>query len=449
MPFDAHAEDYQRLKLRLAQNLVTEDPLEVQTAYDNFDKQFLKSRDALPQTDQDRSFSLIARAATLIDRQLPFSEETRAQQIIERAHGLLAEALSLDPDNADAHRMIAASEQPGFDAFFQWLDARADRVKEQCEKRCIETGEGLPKPLRELADHLAMRPYFRWLATMASQALICGRNRESLQLCYKAMEADPLDMGDVRFTAVLALAKLEDAKGLERIKKRFIYTPRRRLASLVLPLQRRSSYNAWLSLANLAIAYKQRDFTSAEEKLQRMLRRYPHAAATFIRQHELPEGVFARLPVIPKSEDELIVALSEATILLQEGREQGVCGPFGTWLAETSKELAKPREAEEIALAQQQAEERFRFISEMARKQAGFERPDDGWDNTGEHDLDKNGADENEENDGSANSDGRSSTLGSNASAQTSHDISSQNPDDVSSHNPDTSNPPTPEGDAS
>ncbi len=358
MSFDAHAEDYQRLKLRLAQTLNSATPTEVQQAYDDFDKQFVQSRDAIPQTDNDRAFNLVARAATLIDRQLPFSEEQRAREIIDRAHGLLAEAVSLDPHNADARRMIAASEQPGFDAFYQWLDAGEAQVREQCHKQRVHAGDDLPKPLRELAEHLTMRPYFRWLATMTSQAVICGRNREALRLCAKSLEADPLDMGDVRCTAAIAFAKLEDSNGFAALEQSFAAAPRNG-----------SGPNAWLSIGRMALAYKQCDFETTKSELQHIITTYPHAAATFIRQHELPDGVFARLPVAPGSEDELIVALSEATVLLQEGREQGARGPFGLWLAETATEMAPSCEAAEIAQARQQAEERFHILSDLAHNQ--------------------------------------------------------------------------------
>lgn len=372
MSFDAHAEDYQRLKLSLAKTLNSATPTEVQQAYDNFDKQFMQSRDTIPQTDTDRAYNLVARAATLIDRQLPFSEEQRAREIIDRAHGLLSEAVSLDPHNADAHRMIAASEQPGFAAFCQWLDAGEAQVREQCYKQRIHAGDNLPKHLRELAEHLAMRPYFRWLATMASQAVICGRNREALRLCTKALDADPLDMGDVRCTAAIAFAKLEDARGFAALEQSFIATPRNA-----------GGPNAWLSLGRMALAYKQCDFESAESELQHVITTYPHAAATFIRQHELPDGVFARLPVAPGSEDELIVALSEATVLLQEGREQGARGPFGLWLAETATEMAPSCEAAEIAQARQQAEERFRILSDLAHNRGDSNKNNSGEGNDG------------------------------------------------------------------
>ncbi|MBQ1839823.1 MAG: hypothetical protein II128_00615, partial [Atopobiaceae bacterium] len=45
-----------------------------------------------------------------------------------------------------------------------------------------------------------------------------------------------------------------------------------------------------------------------------------------------PDGVFARLAVAPFSEDELILAISEGTVLLQEGRDDAGRGVLGTWI---------------------------------------------------------------------------------------------------------------------
>ena len=79
--------------------------------------------------------------------------------------------------------------------------------------------------------------------------------------------------------------------------------------------------------------------------MARLVTLYPHAGETLMRQDEYPDGVFARLAVQPSSEDELIIAVSEATVLLQEGLEElpgsslwaapmpeQRLGSFGAWL---------------------------------------------------------------------------------------------------------------------
>ena len=42
--------------------------------------------------------------------------------------------------------------------------------------------------------------------------------------------------------------------------------------------------------------------------------------------------MFARLAMPPFSEDELILAVSECTVLLQEGRDVSGHGAFGAWV---------------------------------------------------------------------------------------------------------------------
>ena len=78
---------------------------------------------------------------------------------------------------------------------------------------------------------------------------------------------------------------------------------------------------------------------AAELFLQELMSSYPQAASTLIRQDELPDGVFCRLPVMPFSEDELILAVSEASVLLQEGRDDGEHGPLGNWLTKRTEDF--------------------------------------------------------------------------------------------------------------
>jgi hypothetical protein len=62
-------------------------------------------------------------------------------------------------------------------------------------------------------------------------------------------------------------------------------------------------------------------------------------------QKELPEGVFSRLAVSPGSEDELILAISEGTVLLMDGRY-----PFGAWVEQEARSMATPQDLRELEL---------------------------------------------------------------------------------------------------
>lgn len=71
MAFDAAQEEYRRLGLRFAREQSVNDAFSAARAAASFNRRFAWSHDSLPQTDGDRAFHLVARAAELIDRELP------------------------------------------------------------------------------------------------------------------------------------------------------------------------------------------------------------------------------------------------------------------------------------------------------------------------------------------------------------------------------------------
>ena len=323
MAFDPQREDYQRLGLRFARSLDTSNPAEATRAFATFGRRFARERDTLPQSDGDRAFHLVATAAKHIDYELPFATDEEAENLIQHGHALLDEALQLDARCYDAMRMKAAADNPSFESFFSFLTEGAEEVRRTCmEQRdhILANGESDERTL--LAADIALRPYLRWIATQAEQALICGRNREAIRLTQVGLEADPHDSADMRFTAALAYAKLEDEQGLDAL-----------LLGPTATRGTRPANDPWTLLARLALAHKRYDLRAASDLLAELIRTYPHAAESLVRQIELPEGVFARLSVRPYSEDELVLALSEATVLLQEGRDPEGRGVLGVWLA--------------------------------------------------------------------------------------------------------------------
>ena len=330
MAHDPKREDYQRLGLRYARTLDSDDPVDAVRAFTTFGSRFMQNRDALPQSDSDRAFHLVVEATSLIDYQLPFAAEAECEGIISRAHGLLDEAIAIDPSCHDARRMKAAATCPSFEAYYQFLEDGADDVERQClEQRDFELALG-DDERASLAADIALRPYLRWLSSQAAKALICGRYRRTIALARKSVELDPKDSSDVRFTAALAFAKLEDEEGLEEF--------RRGHGSLA---NARMVEDGWLQLSRLALAHKRNDLAAARRQVSVLLRTYPRSVTTLIRQDELPDGVFSRLAVAPYSEDELILAVSEGTVLLQEGRDLRERGSLGSWLIDEVARQAK------------------------------------------------------------------------------------------------------------
>jgi hypothetical protein len=327
MAFDPQREDYQRLGLRFAQSLHDTNSPSAARTFATFGRRFAQDRDSLPQTDSDRAFHLVALATKAIDYELPFASEHQAAQIIEDGHRILDEAIALDSHCYDAIRMKAAATNPSFDSFLGFLNEREDEVRSWCEEERSRIPSEEPGERSRLLADLAMRPYVRWVATQAEEALICGRNREALRLAHKLLELDPHDAADVRFTAAYAYAKLEGEEGLEALVRS------NRAAGRLRPPD-----DAWTQLARLSICFKKHDTQGAEAVLDALLSTYPHAAEALIRQNELPDGVFSRLSVLPYSEDEIILALSEGMVLLQEGVEAQGRGVLGAWIADKTAE---------------------------------------------------------------------------------------------------------------
>ena len=320
MSYDPHREDYQRLGLRFARSLDGKDPAAATRAFASFGRRFSQNRDSLPQSDADRAFHLVAEATTLIDYELPFADDDRAEELIDQGHRLLDEALALDARCHDAIRMKLAAESPSFESYYDFLTKGADDVRAACEEARAQAHDESPERALLEAD-IAMRPYYRWLATQAGKAVICGRNREAIRIGEQLLELDPLDCADVRFTCAIAYAKLEDDAGLDRF------------AARTKPLRRANTDDAWMQISRISLAHKRHDMDEARRLLARLIDTYPHAAMALTSQKELPDGVFARLAVAPFSEDELILAVSEGTVLLQEGRDDAGRGVLGTWIA--------------------------------------------------------------------------------------------------------------------
>ena len=344
MAHNPQREDYQRLSLRFARELDQGDPVAATRAFASFGRRFAQDRDGLPQSDADRAFHLVARAAEVVDYQLPFATDEQAPGLIQRGKDLLDEALSLDPGCHDAIRMRSSSLTPSIDERYRFLAERADDVRRSCEQARDEAADQLDGERRALAQSIAMRPYWRWMASLAEEALICGRNRAAVDAAEKLLASDPRDISDVRFTLAYALAKLEDEKGLAELERRY---------AKISPL--RGPDDAWILIAHLALAHKRCDFRGARSWLRRITELYPGAVGTLVRQSELPDGEFARIRVTPYSEDELILAVSEGIVLLQEGSDRAGRGVLGSWVAWEAARI-DPEAAREAARASQTEE---------------------------------------------------------------------------------------------
>ena len=282
--------------------------------------------------DRDRSFHLVAAATEAVDYRAPFiADDAEAERVTVQAEHQLQEACELDPLNWDAKRMLAALSAASNDEYVAYLIEHRPEVERDLARMRAEATDPYD---REFALDLGQRPYLRWLGTLASHALIAGKYRLALSCAEDCLKAAPDDPGEVRHTAELALAKLEATReDLAQFRRTHAaaYLP-------PIPFRRRQAKpertpDAWSIIAELACAYHDLDFAGATRSLRTLMKTYPRSAQPLYYQAEFPEGVFARVHVLPGSEDELILALSEATPLLQEGLGAPDNASLATWIA--------------------------------------------------------------------------------------------------------------------
>lgn len=330
MAFDPIQEDCLRLILQSMgrQNIMPLDNAEfIQQQMD----EYRKNPDSLVVSDQDRSFHLVAKAAELADYRIPFlTDEEEVMRLDAQAEAYLREAVELDPKNWDAQRMLAALCADSNDAYVSYLLDQRQTVADDIAATISSASTPYEK---EFATDLASRPYLRWLAALSSHAFICGQYTLALNTAIETLEIDPFDLAGSRYTAYLAMAKLEYS--VADIKK--FRSQCSRAENGPQAFQRRGErgkarQDAWSLIAQINVLYRQFDYEGASHALRLLLRSYPHAAQALYYQAEFPEGLFGRVNVEPGSGDELVLALSEATPLLQEGVGAPDYAGFSTWL---------------------------------------------------------------------------------------------------------------------
>ena len=331
MAFDPVQEDCLRLILA-AMEREGADPASDAAFIERASEAYRLDPATLIHTDRDRSFHLVAMATELADYRAPFApSEAEAEQLFSQAEDYLREAVELDPRNWDAQRMLATMRSISDDALIDYLIENLPAVEDDL-KTLIESAANPYE--QEFAHDLGRRAHQRWLAALASRLLIAGRYRMALSYAERALEANPLDLAGARHTGMLALGKLEvEADELRRFRSRHAAAYQDRASSRTGRLGGHRP-DAWSLITEMSLAYRTFDFDRATALLQALMRSYPHPAQALYLQAEFPDGVFSRVHVQPGSDDELILALSEATPLLQEGMGTPDAASFAIWVAE-------------------------------------------------------------------------------------------------------------------
>lgn len=345
MAFDPLQEDCLRLILSAMQREQVF-PLENAEFIAQATKAFQQDPSSLIRTDRDRSFHLVCKATEIIDYRVPFlPSEEEVERQLGVAENYLREAVELDEGNWDAKRMLAIVQSESDDELVTYLTNNREAVAADAARLLEEAND--PYAL-EFARDLGQRPYLRWLASLASRYFIAGQYRRALATAEESLALSPLDPAGVRHTGVLALAKLE-VSGEEFTRFRTNYALAYQVAAVAtqqatapqsaapqqtdlptapLPL------DPWTLIAEISLAYRSFNFERATASLRTLMNTYPRAAQPLYFQAEFPDGAFSRVHVMPGSEDELVLALSEATPLLQEGMGTPDAASFAIWIAE-------------------------------------------------------------------------------------------------------------------
>ena len=243
---------------------------------------------------------------------------------------MLREAAALDPTNWDAQRMLTALTANSNEEYVQYLVSKRDEVEHDLALKIASAQDPYE---REAAGDLMRRPYLRWLAALASRALISGRYRMSLEAANCSLDFAPNDPAGVRHTAMLAMAKLEyplrssSAFALPTPSPTLTNTPLRRR-----PKDAERDLDPWTLIALMSAAWRELDYEGAEHYLRILARSCPHAAEALYFQTEFPDGVYARVNVGVGSTDELVLALSERRRYCKRlGRPDNAS--FAAWVA--------------------------------------------------------------------------------------------------------------------
>ena len=294
MAFDPIQEDCHRLVLEALRR--DNIPLTDGAAVERLMEQFTRNPAPLIVHDRDRAGHLIAKVVEAVDYRIPFiPDDTQAEQEEAAAENMLREAAALDPTNWDAQRMLTALTANSNEEYVQYLVSKCDEVEHDLALKIASAQDPYE---REAAGDLTRRPYLRWLAALASRALISGRYRMSLEAANRSLDFAPNAPAGVRHTAMLAMAKLEyPAEELKRFRSAhsvpyLANTPLRRR-----PKDAERDLDPWTLIALMSAAWRELDYEGAERYLRILARSCPHAAEALYFQTEFPDGVYARVNV--------------------------------------------------------------------------------------------------------------------------------------------------------
>ncbi len=163
-------------------------------------------------------------------------EASRKRRLLKLREGCAA-ALALSEDCLDARTIQVLLENENPDAALVALEVLAH--EQGLEFATAGVGDGEPSCPGDAWDDVFARPKLRLLAAIARARLDTARYKAAIATCEKLVELDSLDHLGARYSWAIALARLEDEKGLDALDARF-----------------GRAGNAWIHLARTLLMFK-------------------------------------------------------------------------------------------------------------------------------------------------------------------------------------------------
>ena len=325
MAFDAQTEDYSRVLLGEMWRNPDVKPQEAEAFYEDFQERYLKDRDSIQQSDADRAFHLVALATDIVDYQIPFATPEEGEELAAEAASLLDEAIKLDSECWDARRMMAMAECTNQEDYYQYLVKNLDKVRASARRQIEDVpmwfqtegwaGDYTPD---FIAVYTIKGPFLRWLGSMCFEALVGGRYSLAIEHHQEIIGHDPVDVGESQLAAMYACAKKGNLALLEEVANG-------------IPAKE-GHFMAWRLLASCAAYFRQGEIDAASDELTKLCDLFPEGGDLLYEQDEVIQGAFARPSFSPGTLDELLFAVSEASVLFQEGFDPSGHGIFGEWV---------------------------------------------------------------------------------------------------------------------
>ena len=230
----------------------------------------------------------------LIENDVQFQEA--GQKHDREVAAAAAEILKIDEGCIDARLIQIATGSDN-------VDDRLNRLFELEATLEEQQGPIAVGPTGDAYADVFLRPRLRVLAAISHVAILTGRYRMSVRYCEELLEKAPLDALGARYTLALALARLEDEEGFDKLAARDTHG------------------NAWVHLGRVILTYKLGRLSATKRALAGFDRLCTGGAYAFLQPHYMGTYLLDRPAFNPGSFEETMIAVHEAEAILLDTPE--------------------------------------------------------------------------------------------------------------------------------